>query len=124
MLAAYVLARHLSVDEFDVCLCHDSATAELYTLSLHDALPICEPRPTADPAPCRRRAAGRGPAEDRGREVDPPSAGGRGRSEEHTSELQSLTNLVCRLLREKKNRQFPSSVREGPVQGTYRPDLY
>src|SRR5438552_793044 len=37
-----------------------------------------EPRPTADPAPCRRRAAGRGPAEDRGREVDPPSAGGRG----------------------------------------------
>src|SRR5262249_60521567 len=71
------------------------ATTEIYTLSLHDALPIFSgprpacgsPRPTR-PAPpcCATRAAGRS----------------RSRSEEHTSELQSLTNLVCRLLLEKK----------------------
>src|SRR5258706_15199468 len=78
---------------------NDTATTEIYTLSLHDALPIsppwshrsrsgglCSPaRPS--PAFCRC-----GPAGDR--------------SEEHTSELQSLTNLVCRLLLEKKNSRY------------------
>src|SRR5258706_5236372 len=70
---------------------NDTATTEIYTLSLHDALPISVPPPPAgrSPAPSARpRPAPRGC-----------------RSEEHTSELQSLTNLVCRLLLEKKKRE-------------------
>src|SRR6476620_12620880 len=63
---------------------NDTATTEIYTLSLHDALPISAPR-------CRRR---------RGRPCE-GRAGAR-RSEEHTSELQSRQYLVCRLLLEKK----------------------
>src|ERR1041384_8828823 len=64
---------------------NDTATTEIYTLSLHDALPICDPdRPDARQRRHRRRPAGRL------------------RSEEHTSELQSLAYLVCRLLLEKK----------------------
>src|SRR5438093_7748033 len=67
------------------------ATTEIYTLSLHDALPICIARPRRPW--CRRRSW--------------PGSWHRprSRSEEHTSELQSLTNLVCRLLLEKKNRK-------------------
>src|SRR3712207_9091422 len=87
---------------------NDTATTEIYTLSLHDALPILQPRrrdervlrvsalevpgrglrsrPTDRAAPRRVR---RGPP-------DPL------RSEEHTSELQSRQYLVCRLLLEKK----------------------
>src|SRR6478736_10099464 len=68
---------------------NDTATTEIYTLSLHDALPI-SPTPAAS---CRSR----------------PGAGtGRSspRSEEHTSELQSQSNLVCRLLLEKKKHKI------------------
>src|SRR5471030_1964997 len=71
---------------------NDTATTEIYTLSLHDALPISanrsvgpacdEQAPKPDPKPIRRR------------------------SEEHTSELQSLRHLVCRLLLEKKKCQW------------------
>src|SRR6516165_12519200 len=64
---------------------NDTATTEIYTLSLHDALPICcglaGRRPEVGCRAGRRRTA---------------------RSEEHTSELQSQSNLVCRLLLEKK----------------------
>src|ERR1041384_8814257 len=69
---------------------NDTATTEIYTLSLHDALPIWHHRP-AQPrrVPARRRRGGR------------PC----GRSEEHTSELQSLAYIVCRLLLEKKNNR-------------------
>src|SRR5438093_13181279 len=70
---------------------HDTATTEIYTLSLHDALPICSGRGSSQPPRSCSRSAG--PAE---REHE--------RSEEHTSELQSLTNLVCRLLLEKKKK--------------------
>src|SRR5256885_4123888 len=71
---------------------NDTATTEIYTLSLHDALPISPP-----PAASRSAAATpRHPGE------PPPSAA---RSEEHTSELQSPCNLVCRLLLEKKKSQ-------------------
>src|SRR2546430_17466097 len=73
---------------------NDTATTEIYTLSLHDALPIY-PRP-AQGAVRLRRCRGRPGA---GALRDPPRAG---RSEEHTSELQSQSNLVCRLLLEKK----------------------
>src|SRR5688572_32955808 len=72
---------------------NDTATTEIYTLSLHDALPIYP----ADLLHGRRalgldEIAVAGPAEELPR-----------RSEEHTSELQSQSNLVCRLLLEKKN---------------------
>src|SRR5258706_499495 len=70
---------------------NDTATTEIYTLSLHDALPIWTHLgvQTGDLRP----SPGAGPGE------------GRRRSEEHTSELQSLTNLVCRLLLEKKKKE-------------------
>src|SRR6266566_9923027 len=64
---------------------NDTATTEIYTLSLHDALPISWPR----------RWSPRGPIS-WGRAAS--------RSEEHTSELQSPCNLVCRLLLEKKKK--------------------
>src|SRR5439155_19391219 len=65
---------------------NDAATTEIYTLSLHDALPISR-APTA-PAIAPRRSPGRSWAPER--------------SEEHTSELQSRGQLVCRLLLENK----------------------
>src|SRR6266511_6487786 len=65
---------------------NDTATTEIYTLSLHDALPISSP--SAWPG-CRTAPAAPRPA--------------RG-SEEHTFELQSRENLVCRLLLEKKKK--------------------
>src|SRR6201990_3763304 len=67
---------------------NDTATTEIYTLSLHDALPISSgsaPGSTAPTRPCCTSLS-------------------RWRSEEHTSELQSHVNIVCRLLLEKKKR--------------------
>src|SRR5687767_15705446 len=85
---------------------NDPATTEIYTLSLHDALPISDvlaraPLQEALWPPLR---PGRGV-------VAPPLGDPRPavravRSEEHTSELQSLAYLVCRLLLEKKNHFF------------------
>src|SRR5207302_8501545 len=72
---------------------NDPTPTEIYTLSLHDALPIsaraaaAPPCRSARPPPCRRAC----------------------RSEEHTSELQSRENLVCRLLLEKKNNKKRTS---------------
>src|SRR2546430_3751546 len=75
---------------------NDTATTEIYTLSLHDALPIC-----------------RGGGKNRGIRTAPPGSARGGiqkagdapsRLEEHTSELQSQSNLVCRLLLEKKKK--------------------
>src|SRR5215218_11457312 len=67
---------------------NDTATTEIYTLSLHDALPICGETRTvlwslSSPQPVTARSR---------------------RSEEHTSELQSHSDLVCRLLLEKKKK--------------------
>src|SRR5690625_7400689 len=72
------------------------ATPELYTLSLHDALPILDARggPGASGAPPAHLLGA--PVQPRQRHRDPL------RSEEHTSELQSRGHLVCRLLLEKK----------------------
>src|SRR5690242_21454598 len=86
------------------------ATSALYTLSLHDALPIfmpiCWPAPRRSPTRCARAELPPAPLS--------PSSWTRGgsrssvcwvfswRSEEHTSELQSHVNLVCRLLLEQK----------------------
>src|SRR2546430_16208882 len=72
---------------------NDTATTEIYTLSLHDALPISR-RAGALPAPRRPPRRGTCSARQRHRHAL--------RSEEHTSELQSQSNLVCRLLLEKK----------------------
>src|SRR3712207_8696221 len=95
---------------------NDTATTEIYTLSLHDALPIYPMRPMPiQPILClfsciapslasrsgARRAAGLGqassPAQSRCSST---------RSEEHTSELQSRQYLVCRLLLEKKKTYY------------------
>src|SRR2546425_7743817 len=84
---------------------NDTATTEIYTLSLHDALPISTgrwPRTVAARPGCRSRT--------------PRSRWGR--SEEHTSELQSLAYLVCRLLLEKKKkctRHTLSALHRTPV---------
>src|SRR3712207_6893163 len=81
---------------------NDTATTEIYTLSLHDALPIFRPPVAAlqlEDARRLRLLAGRGVDGDH--EVVDPF-----RSEEHTSELQSRQYLVCRLLLEKKTCKF------------------
>src|SRR2546430_7158628 len=79
---------------------NDTATTEIYTLSLHDALPIFGPH---QEAPGREEGLGRG-ADARAAEREPEAARV-ARSEEHTSELQSQSNLVCRLLLEKKKKK-------------------
>src|SRR5262249_61287843 len=78
----------------------DPPTTEIYTLSLHDALPIS----LGDQA---GEASIEVDVRDRGGTSVRRLENAAGRSEEHTSELQSLTNLVCRLLLEKKkNKQY------------------
>src|SRR5947209_16616666 len=75
---------------------NDTATTEIYTLSLHDALPIFSASPMYS-----------------AEMVLAPSAGGwneTDRSEEHTSELQSRQYLVCRLLLEKKKKIINQST--------------
>src|SRR5688572_33379029 len=87
---------------------HVTATTAIYTLSLHDALPIfrVEALPARDLVERPRRLDQRLTVEDvatkRERVDRLDAAGAAGRSEEHTSELQSQSNLVCRLLLEKK----------------------
>src|SRR5215207_11619407 len=65
---------------------NDTATTEIYTLSLHDALPISTPPRAGSRCWACRSTSG-------------------WRSEEHTSELQSRVDLVCRLLLEKKKKK-------------------
>src|SRR2546422_6851005 len=99
---------------------NDTATTEIYTLSLHDALPICDPRARRRQRPgpseaaggasrraarSRRGAAGRRPVQLR----SAPRPEG-ARSEEDTSELQSRLQLVCRLLLEKKKKSYKTDV--------------
>src|SRR5205085_9869236 len=102
----------------------DPSTTEIYTLSLHDALPICAPvAAPLDIDPVARKFLVPGEGDD-GRRMQVrqhldqlvelvglvrhrPRADADavvGRSEEHTSELQSQSNLVCRLLLEKKKK--------------------
>src|SRR5687767_15731339 len=76
---------------------NNSPPSEIYTLSLHDALPICA---------ARRRLRRRAARSRRGRTPAAPRSRGSPRSEEHTSELQSLAYLVCRLLLEKKKNRI------------------
>src|SRR2546422_8169770 len=98
---------------------NDTATTEIYTLSLHDALPIC---------PCFLMGATLEfdfPADafisdSATVQIDPPEGD---RSEEHTSELQSRLHLVCRLLLEKKKKtplHTPSSSMSHSQQASSR----
>src|SRR5229473_7875981 len=89
---------------------NDTATTEIYTLSLHDALPICSENPLPEAFP-----------------VEDGSQPSQNRSEEHTSELQSLAYLVCRLLLEKKKFTLYSKKKSNPTQPqtiTYKPHFY
>src|SRR6266480_658143 len=79
--------------------CKDTATTEIYTLSLHDALPISWPALRRLRDRRHRHRAARRRRRSRHCRARRPE-----RSEEHTSELQSHVNLVCRLLLEKKNK--------------------
>src|SRR3712207_9433581 len=82
---------------------NDTATTEIYTLSLHDALPISGHRSQTrlERSSCRWEGRTPGGAAS-GSEASSPSWASR--SEEHTSELQSRQYLVCRLLLEKKKK--------------------
>src|SRR2546422_3986473 len=71
---------------------NDTATTEIYTLSLHDALPISS-----------KRASTKSPTKP-GAKLPTLESKDLARSEEHTSELQSRLHLVCRLLLEKKKK--------------------
>src|SRR5256885_5865539 len=93
---------------------NDTATTEIYTLSLHDALPICTAKTavsvTSDPITRSRYAI----------EAIPAAA----RSEEHTSELQSPCNLVCRLLLEKKKKNINYTLPRNVTTADCRSSLY
>src|SRR5258708_39247607 len=83
---------------------NDTATTEIYTLSLHDALPISKGSLSGSsiPGSLRRQARGSSCAAC----CERRSASLASRSEEHTSELQSPDHLVCRLLLEKKKKKI------------------
>src|SRR5947199_4224123 len=87
---------------------NDTATTEIYTLSLHDALPIY------GRSPARREPSSRSSAPSRREPRQPRDDAGR--SEEHTSELQSLRHLVCRLLLEKKKKKTKSLARRRKLE--------
>src|SRR5206468_7465030 len=108
----------------DLFFFRDAAPTEIYTLSLHDALPISMNWSPRLPAKSRRasrrsarssRATGRWCGSTAGRSRSATPAGdtckpGNRRSEEHTSELQSRSDLVCRLLLEKKKKKNKKQI--------------
>src|SRR2546429_6377133 len=87
---------------------NDTATTEIYTLSLHDALPIS--------LMAEQLTLQKGLGDGGAIEADERALAARtGRSEEHTSELQSRLHLVCRLLLEKKTQPTLPARPHGPV---------
>src|SRR5260370_14762281 len=98
---------------------NDTATTEIYTLSLHDALPILKrqgysPERMLEAYPSLNLAqvyAALSYSYEHPEEIEASFEQDRAweRSEEHTSELQSHLNLVCRLLLEKKKTDYTSS---------------
>src|SRR2546423_11018729 len=105
-MLSYYLNNNKYHNNYSFFFFNDTATTEIYTLSLHDALPIffsleyidggsLQRKITKDPPPAREAA-------------QIMLALAEGRSEEHTSELQSLAYLVCRLLLEKKKSNLTS----------------
>src|SRR5690625_7401459 len=101
MISLHLLCYSYFLSLFVFFLYMSSPTTEIYTLSLHDALPISSSRihfrqcgsasAPSRSSPRRSRSCGSGSSTRR--------------SEEHTSELQSRGHLVCRLLLEKKKRR-------------------
>src|SRR2546430_13090447 len=87
---------------------NDTATTEIYTLSLHDALPILLTSWPAAPGSSFKNLAASLPRKSWPCAWMSPS---KKRSEEHTSELQSQSNLVCRLLLEKKKKRSHRRLR-------------
>src|SRR2546430_16412964 len=87
---------------------NDTATTEIYTLSLHDALPIsgCTAWRGARAGDRARARVSEVSGEMPQHPLQRDAARRLQRSEEHTSELQSQSNLVCRLLLEKKKKQI------------------
>src|SRR5258708_34795425 len=109
MVYLFLLFRFILflITHFSFFFFNDTATTEIYTLSLHDALPISRSLisfstwwPSAGPESIDWSAG------------SPVTASGHcrcsRRSEEHTSELQSPDHLVCRLLLEKKKKKYTS----------------
>src|SRR5690242_21125664 len=103
---------------FCVFFFHATAPTAIYTLSLHDALPISNGAGPAPPFARRRRApsaenplAVEREGHDRRDEQHRHDRRAAARSEEHTSELQSHVNLVCRLLLEKKKKTNQTSTK-------------
>src|SRR5204862_5894063 len=105
LLISYLLP-HISFSFFFFI---DPAPTAIYTLSLHDALPISEPPP---PGGLDHRRPVRGPQDRQWRGPQEGRPGADGRSEEHTSELQSRRDLVCRLLLEKKKKKKQNTTEE------------
>src|SRR5256885_9130284 len=99
-MCAYALLRPRPI--FFFFFFNDTATTEIYTLSLHDALPISA---EALGGAVRKRGARAGALGRVQRQPLHQLGGDLLRSEEHTSELQSPCNLVCRLLLEKKKKK-------------------
>src|SRR2546422_7080825 len=97
LILSFLLVRPLLISFF---FFNDTATTEIYTLSLHDALPIS----TWTRSVYAVWTPGSPPSSFR---ASSPSGTPRAstRSEEHTSELQSRLHLVCRLLLEKKKKK-------------------
>src|SRR2546426_2384695 len=85
---------------------NDTATTEIYTLSLHDALPICD---------VGRHQHGKTPILEVVEDAQPLFL----RSEEHTSELQSPCNLVCRLLLEKKKKREQKASQKSTIYSIF-----
>src|SRR5438270_4535831 len=110
MSRCYLILRFAKPLIFFFFFFNDPATTEIYTLSLHDALPISDDR---------RVLAHRDPAAEPAAPADRVQL--QDRSEEHTSELQSQSNLVCRLLLEKKKKKknrttYPKKTRQTPQE--------
>src|SRR5688572_31556399 len=103
---------------------NDTATTEIYTLSLHDALPILTSTGKRRRGGMRRRSSVRRCSITASsaratssvlRSNDDASL----RSEEHTSELQSQSNLVCRLLLEKKKKKYRNITYQYPKSSSH-----
>src|SRR2546430_8084295 len=108
------MRRHPSI--FFFFFFNDTATTEIYTLSLHDALPISTAPPPSR-CNCDRRPTSRCPSVPpwRTTRADSSTSPRDVRSEEHTSELQSQSNLVCRLLLEKKKKIPHKYIADIPI---------
>src|SRR5262245_64407789 len=113
----------LSTISLHFCFFNDTATTEIYTLSLHDALPISSWLSVACSGLMYSKVPTIWPTWVKS--VRCVSGSAIARSEEHTSELQSLRHLVCRLLLEKKKKKnsYNTTTPTTTIEYTYRPAI-